>query len=212
MKRCLLLLLGGLCLADTGCEIAFNISRNVVNEPALACTTVHLGIRARRLARQAWEAELARHPGPEPPRDFADGFHDGYVDFLLEGGVGEPPAVPPKRYRAACYANPAGYEAIESYFAGFRQGAAAAIASGQRRFFVVPILLPPEPPPPQMPPPRKDGGTETPGTMTPGSGTVIGGPGGAGGLPPGASVPLGTFVPPPGVSPVPQLPPPRPFP
>src|SRR5437763_4217 len=64
MKRCLqLLLLGGLSLTGAGCEIAYNAARNIVNEPALGCTTAHLYLKARRLAPAAPAGGAGGRPG-----------------------------------------------------------------------------------------------------------------------------------------------------
>ena len=57
------------------------------------------------------------------------------VDF---GGCGEPPPVPPRRYWKNAYQTPQGHQAIQDWFAGFRNGASDAEASGWRHFATVP--------------------------------------------------------------------------
>ena len=77
--------------------------------------------------------------------DYRRGFVDGFADYLYAGGSGEPPVVPPWRYRKASYETPEGYAAIEDWFAGFRHGANVALASGLRNLVVLPVALPDQP-------------------------------------------------------------------
>jgi hypothetical protein len=213
VRSLLLVLAAGLAVLPAGCEVVLLAARNAASEPALACDALTLACRARRLARDAYDQQLDRHPGcPPPPADFAHGYRDGYADLLLNGGPGEPPAVPPGCYRHHQFATPDGYHAVELYFDGFRRGAADAIAGGQRRLFLVPVLLPPEPPPPAPPP--DDGGPDpalAPGSKVPGgAGGAAGGPGGLALPPVGSSPPPGLTTPAYGRPLVPPLPPARP--
>lgn len=62
------------------------------------------------------------------------------------GGFTEYPVcapVPPERYQRKRYTTPEGMHAIEDWYAGFRHGAATAMASGLRNLQVVPIQCPP---------------------------------------------------------------------
>jgi hypothetical protein len=98
------------------------------------------------------------------------------------------PPVPPERYRRKRYMTPEGCAAVEDWFAGFRHGAATAMASGLRNLVVIPVQCPPVfgpddggPLPAATRPsstPAKDSGTTMPPTdeITP--------PGSAGTLPP----------------------------
>jgi hypothetical protein len=54
------------------------------------------------------------------------------------------PPVPPNRYRRKEYMTPEGAAAIEEWYAGFRHGAATAMASGLRNLVVIPIQCPPK--------------------------------------------------------------------
>jgi hypothetical protein len=72
---------------------------------------------------------------------FARGFKDGYADYLYAGGTGDPPVAPPWRYRKVTYETPQGVQAVEDWFAGFRQGAYAAYTTGYRQFVVVPAAV-----------------------------------------------------------------------
>lgn len=54
------------------------------------------------------------------------------------------PAVPPESYRRKKYMTPEGMAAIEDWYAGFRHGAATAMASGLRNLVVLPVQCPPK--------------------------------------------------------------------
>src|SRR5207237_1248141 len=97
----------------------------------------------------------------------AVGFKEGFAEFLYQGGDGEPPPLPPQKYRSIRYQTPEGYQAVEAWFAGYRHGAAEARKSGQRELVTGPSALrvpsPPLDPPREvapvpgepLPPPRK---------------------------------------------------------
>lgn len=62
------------------------------------------------------------------------------------GGYTEYPVcatTPPERYQRKRYTSPEGCQAIEEWFAGFRHGAATAMASGLRNLQLVPVQCPP---------------------------------------------------------------------
>ena len=81
----------------------------------------------RATAEQAWLKVVAADPTRPYPADFVDGFEDGFVDYLDAGGPGDPPAVPPWRYRRRKYETLEGRQAILAWQAGFRYGAAVGI-------------------------------------------------------------------------------------
>jgi hypothetical protein len=91
----------------------------------------------RRLADSALHEALGASDGALS-RDYARGFKEGYVDYLESGGDGEPPAVPPRDYwghKTPWWDRQA---AAAEWFEGFRDGAAAAMASGYREQILVP--------------------------------------------------------------------------
>ena len=55
-----------------------------------------------------------------------------------------PRCPPPNRYRRKEYMTPEGAAAIEEWYAGFRHGAATAMASGLRNLVVIPVQCPPK--------------------------------------------------------------------
>jgi hypothetical protein len=98
-------------------------------------------IRNRRWAAQAWDQTRDRSPETAYSPDYERGFEDGFTHYLYRGGTGEPPPLPPRRYRWLRYQTPQGYRAIEDWYAGFRQGADVARQSGYRRWVTGPSAL-----------------------------------------------------------------------
>jgi hypothetical protein len=146
-----LLLLTAFCAAGAGCaSCAYNDTpsfyyyalRNVIEAPVKCLDTDVMLCRDRRRADAAWRDVVRSCPEQSCSKDYALGFKEGYVHYL-EVGTGQPPAVPPSRYRLTCYQNPAGVAAIEDWFAGFRHGADVGRASGYRETIVVPLSDPP---------------------------------------------------------------------
>ncbi|MCP6768884.1 hypothetical protein NL529_28975, partial [Klebsiella pneumoniae] len=72
----------------------------------------------------------------------ADGFVDGFTDYLDAGGVAEPPSVPPNQFRFGKGTSPSGRLAAGRYAEGFTAGAHAARASGLRETSLMPVYLP----------------------------------------------------------------------
>jgi hypothetical protein len=125
-------------------------------------------------AQAAWRQVQRDAPDHPYSKDYEDGFLEGYVDYLDAGGNGEPPMVPPFRYRLTCFKNEAGVRAVEAWYAGFRQGAAGARASGQRELILVPLPGPITAPPqrhellqPASPPPATPAQPEEPAQVLP---------------------------------------------
>lgn len=102
-------------------------------------------VRDRNLAKSVWEEQQLAHPECPHSADYADGFKVGFADHLYAGGTGNPPLLPPQRYRTLRYQTPQGYQAIQEWYAGFAQGAHVAMDSGMRKWITVPV---PEGPPP----------------------------------------------------------------
>src|SRR5262249_5519672 len=84
--------------------------------------------RNRKLAEDAWQDVVVGNSGVVYSPAYARGFKDGFIKTLAEGGRPIPPVVPPWRYRRTKYQTPAGYQAIEDWYAGFSHGTAAAVA------------------------------------------------------------------------------------
>jgi hypothetical protein len=132
-----------------GCNMAYYASYNLVNDSVTQLDEHKLSKRLRAEARAAWREVCRQYPGRTFSDEFTDGFQEGYADYLENGRVAQPPAVPPVRYRRSRYLTPEGHALIKDYFAGFKYGADVAVATGRREFLTVPILLPD--PRPEMP-------------------------------------------------------------
>ena len=128
--------------AVSGCGLYHNAVHNFHYESQLAHNDYSLKHDLRTQAHEFWRDYKALHPNECFSAYFADGFLDGFVDYLDNGGNGDPPATPPPSYRKNKYLTPEGYAAIEDYFAGFRLGSRIAIDSGIRDTLVVPVLIP----------------------------------------------------------------------
>lgn len=127
------------CLAlpiGSGCGLIANGAHNAVNEPLLALSEWRFERKCRRLADDAW---LKRADASNDFSDFRKGFLDGYADYLREGQTTEPLPVAPSRFRRLAYQTPESLQAANDYMAGFHEGAAAALASGDREQVVIPV-------------------------------------------------------------------------
>ncbi len=144
----------GLCLPGAGCSLFVAGTRNVIFEATDRTERALESFRNGKLANAAWDAVEQANPRGTFSPDYISGFKDGFVDYLEAGGTGEPPPLPPARYWKVRYQTPTGLHAAEEWFAGFRDGAAAARASGTREGVVLPLALhSPGPVPPHPVPP-----------------------------------------------------------
>src|SRR5205085_3346233 len=89
-------------------------------------------------ASAVWAEVQAGNPGVTFSSDYAVGFADGFTDFLGAGGNAAVPTLPPRRYWNGRYQNPAGHQAIQDWFAGFRHGLGEARGRGLGAYAVVP--------------------------------------------------------------------------
>jgi hypothetical protein len=139
----------GLSLLTSGCQLTWDITRNLAFETYLCTDTVASKIHYRCMAITAWKEYSAGHPAcTDSP--FAKGFKEGYAEFLEEGGSECPPPAPPRRYWKLKYQNEEGRVATSRWAAGYREGVIAAKASGARNYIIIPInkCVPPQPPAP----------------------------------------------------------------
>lgn len=132
----------GLLLPLTGCNLFWYAGHNLIEEPRARIDEFQVTRRMKAEAEQTWAAVCRQYDGRCFSREFADGFVEGYVDYLEHGGESRPPTVPPPRYRRAAYLTPSGYERAKDYMIGFKYGADVAQSTGRRHFHTVPVLLP----------------------------------------------------------------------
>src|SRR5262249_8610462 len=121
MPRLPLFLLA-LCALNSGCGLYVTATRNLVHE-AVQCTAEQLPcIRYHRVANAAWDAIGHATPQGHDSKDYADGWKEGFAEYLRAGGSGVPPP-PPPRYRTVHYQTPEGHRAMTDWLTGFRDGA-----------------------------------------------------------------------------------------
>lgn len=156
-----------LFVAGPGCALVEDSCRNVIVGIKAPIEEQREKARNRQWAESAWrEVACTANAGPHS-EDYAQGFKDGFAEYLFRGGDGEPPLIAPLHYRDAKYQNEAGYHAIEDWFAGYRHGSTMARESGARKWIVGPSSLQaelddlhphviPPPPGPPLPTPLPD--------------------------------------------------------
>jgi hypothetical protein len=136
----------------SGCALIQDGARNICTDIRDHVDDARERVRNRRWAEEWWGQVCAASMQPFSP-EYAQGFKDGFVEYLFSGNT-EPPPVAPLRFRGYRYQTPQGYQAIEDWFAGYRHGVSAAIDSGYRRWITAPVAVPlPPGPPPLVPPP-----------------------------------------------------------
>ena len=138
MTRMLAVGLFCLCFGATGCRLALDITENAAFETCLYTDEVRAKLKYHRLASKAWGEYKAAHPD-HASSDFGRGFKHGFVEYLDAGGGCGAPPLPPLKYWKPKYQTPEGREATEAWRAGYKEGVAAAKASGRRELVVVPV-------------------------------------------------------------------------
>ena len=141
MRPVYALVLLGLSILSSGCALIEDSNRNLFVALSTPIETHREMARNRSWAEAAWQKERCTQGFAERTEDYAQGFKEGYAEFLFRGGDGEPPLVAPLRYRHIRYQNANGYLAIENWFAGYRHGAAIARDTGARSWVTGPSGL-----------------------------------------------------------------------
>jgi hypothetical protein len=145
-----------LCPFTSGCGGLFAIgTRNLLTEALLIRDSCFERTMYCNLAKEYWRDVQASDPEHDYTIAYADGFRDGFVDYLYAGGCGEPPALPPLCYREYPTEKAKSLKTVADWQAGFRQGSTVAKETGLRRLAILPIPQPPQPPP--GPPPGHPG-------------------------------------------------------
>jgi hypothetical protein len=155
---CLPLLLAGCSWAPYAYRNICGASMQVAGDACLLC-------KARQLAHKAWQEVAEMNPELGRCLAYQDGFYDGFVGHVDKDGTGDPPAIPPRRFRYPVLRTPEEQQAVEDWYAGYRHGAQVAQEERWRDLVVVPMDLPPRttprgygeefipyPPPPATPP------------------------------------------------------------
>jgi len=144
MRSCFLtsLAFGPALACATGCNLVSNTHRTMVNEPLLATDEFVLKHRFKALAHESFMEFKRDKNGPRCGACFKEGYVDGFIDQLENGGTTDPPAQPPRHYWTASSLTPKGQERASMYFDGFRTGAEMALASGLRRAYQARMFVP----------------------------------------------------------------------
>lgn len=144
MNRTWMLWLLGLTVLGPGCAPFVDTARTMIFEPVHYCESfdrIKTHCRHKRFAEASLEDYMHVHDPEAPSPDFACGYVDGFTRYLDKGGAGNPPPVPPRQYWRVDNRGPQGRRGAEEWFAGFRAGAAAAMASGLRQVETVPASV-----------------------------------------------------------------------
>jgi hypothetical protein len=161
-----------LCVLQPGCFYYYG-AKNLIEAPLQCRDECLMRCRFKCMAEDAWQQAVQEEPSLADHFHYGAGFREGFATYLQENGTGQPPPAP-WIYRSAGFETPHGQQDIRDWYTGFRQGAAAARASGYREEAVIfPLPVPPAytntppartptPPPPApqtaeelLPPPHK---------------------------------------------------------
>jgi hypothetical protein len=125
-----------LVVVSSGCTTCQQARRTLLYEPLDFGWKLD---RARSLrtyrswAADAWRIERTACPEAAASDHYAEGFRDGFVDYLYAGGDGAPPPIPPRKFWNMAWRGPTGQAAAQQWFAGFRRGAQVAQDGGYRQ-------------------------------------------------------------------------------
>jgi hypothetical protein len=133
------LILLALCALNSGCRLWVTATWNLVHEAVQCTDEVFACIRYHKMANAAWDAVGHAPPQGHDSQDYADGWKEGFAEYLKAGGSVVPP---PPRYWTVHYQTPEGHRAMTDWLAGYRDGAAAADASGYRAWVILPTSPP----------------------------------------------------------------------
>lgn len=127
-----------LSLGSSGCGIIKYSALNTVVAPARLVNECRNRNEECAAADVAWKQVQAACPDGRASKAYAKGFKKGFVEYLDANGNHQPPGMPPLWLRTMPFESPAGHQAIEDWYAGYRHGAQVAHDSGIRRWIVVP--------------------------------------------------------------------------
>jgi hypothetical protein len=128
-------------LCNAGCGLVTNATHNLSAGFHDSLDALSEKRRTETWARQAWESASCRSGCQTFSEDYERGFKAGFCCYVANGGNGEPPALPPEKYRCVRYQSPQGYRAIEEWFAGYRHGVTMAREGGYRDLVTGPSSL-----------------------------------------------------------------------
>jgi hypothetical protein len=131
-----LLLALGLCASSSGCSFFGQAVRDLSCDALLPMQETPAEYHYKRPADTVLAdtaSTLASNDKPGGP-DYARGFQDGFAACRCAGGIESLPRIAPWPYWAFKFQSPEGQQAIDQWFAGYRDGAASACESRQRQW------------------------------------------------------------------------------
>jgi len=136
------LILMGMSVACSGCQLASNLCRNIYFEVSTCVDDTREWVQARKEANAAWKECPGPCPGATFSPSFEAGFKGGFADWYLAGGMA-PVVVPPSYCTRSYWRSVREYQAALDWWAGWRVGAAAARERGSRAMAqaVIPVDL-----------------------------------------------------------------------
>jgi hypothetical protein len=135
------LLLAASSIFGAGCCGTYYLAlRTLVIEPAEYCFRID-GHQSRNMYREWAESALREETGCGAATmggpDYAEGFEEGFVEYIYGGGTGEPPPVPPRKYWNVEWRDSTGKDRANQWFEGYRNGARLAADRGLRSAGIV---------------------------------------------------------------------------
>ncbi len=135
MRWPVFVLLAGV-VTQLGCNLVRNATHNLFHEPCKQLHDQHITCTPVDEARRAWEQYCGN--APSQSKEYAQGFQDGYADYLDSGG--NAPSI--ARDRRSKFSTPSGQMQVQEYMMGMKAGLEAGMISGRKQFHTVPVLLP----------------------------------------------------------------------
>jgi hypothetical protein len=143
-----------LSLSPGGCQFPSYIAHNFAYESCRCLEDAKERRTVEKYAKEAWQEHCGA--GGETA-SFSEHYHAGFMDgfcyYVIEGGDGQPPAVPPRCYWKEYYRTPEGRVSVQQWFDGYRHGAQVACAGHYRERELLPLSRPLQEEPSRLPSP-----------------------------------------------------------
>jgi hypothetical protein len=132
-----------ICFALGGCQFSKYIGINLSYEACRCVDDSENKYDIAKLAEQNWERLVCSRNEHEPySEDFHSGFIVGFSYFVIHGGDGEPPPVPPQHYWKESFRTTEGQVRVHDWFNGYRFGAQTAKDGHYRSLELLPLSRP----------------------------------------------------------------------
>lgn len=149
--------LGLAVVSSTGCSMISGVGSSFNESECI--DDFMIGYRNRAMAEKAWHCNKHKFCIAGYPREFKDGFIEGYME-VASGGNGCIPAVAPTQYWGWRYQSSHGQSAVNAWFEAYPRGVQAAEQDGVGHWQAIsPMGMSPPAPMPAYPPPVMNGNT-----------------------------------------------------